>query len=95
MMMVMLLIALVAFYLFMIKPQRKEQSRREAMLSALKKNDRVLTASGIYGVVTNIHREANEVTVKVDETTNAKLRMTLSSIAQVLGDEPAEETKSK
>ena len=58
----------------------------------MKKNDRVLTASGIYGVVTNVHREANEVTVRVDEATNAKLRMTLSSIAEVLGDAPPEET---
>jgi hypothetical protein len=35
------------------------------------------------------------VTVKVDESTNTKLRMTLSSIAQVLGDEPASETVNK
>ena len=61
----------------------------------MKKNDRVLTTGGIYGVVTNVHREANEVTIKVDESTNTKLRMTLGSIAQVLGDEPSEEGASK
>jgi preprotein translocase subunit YajC len=90
-----LIIALLAFYFLMIRPQRKEQARRNALLASLKKNDRVLTAGGVYGVITNVHREANEVTVKVDETTNTKLRMTLSSIVEVLGDAVAEDAKSK
>lgn len=83
------------FYFLLIRPQKHEQSRRLSMLAAVKKNDRVLTSGGIYGVVTNVHREADEVTVKVDETTNTKLRMTLSSIAQILGDETLENTDSK
>ena len=83
------------FYFLLWRPQKTEQKRRESLLTALKKNDRVLTASGIYGVVTNVHREANEVTIKVDEGTNTKLRMTLGSIAQILGDEPPEDSASK
>ena len=81
----------VLFYFLLIRPQRREQARRQEMLSAVKKNDRVVTAGGIYGVVTNVHREADEITVKVDEATNTKLRVTLSSIARVLGDEPSSE----
>ena len=92
---VFLIIAVLFLYFFMIKPQRRDQARREAMMAGLKKNDRVLTAGGVYGVVLNVHREANEVTIRVDEATNAKLRVTLNSITQVLGDEPADETKSK
>ena len=65
------------------------------MLEAVKKNDRVITAGGIYGVVTNVHREADEVTIKVDEATNTKLRLTLSSITRVLGDEPSAESGNK
>jgi len=75
------------FYFLLIRPQRQEQSRRKEMLSAVKKNDRVITAGGIYGVVTNVHAEADEVTIKVDESTNTKLRITLSSVARVFGDE--------
>jgi preprotein translocase subunit YajC len=82
----------VLFYFLMIRPQRREQARRQEMLAAVKKNDRVITAGGIYGVVTNVNYEADEVTVKVDEATNTKLRMTLSSITRVLGDEPSSET---
>ena len=62
------------------------------MLAAVKKNDRVITAGGIYGVVTNVNAEADEVTVKVDETTNTKLRVTLSSVSRVLGDEASSDT---
>ena len=62
---------------------------------AVKKNDRVVTVGGIYGVVTNVHREADEVTLKVDEATNTKLRVTLSSIGRVLGDEPSDEPANK
>jgi preprotein translocase subunit YajC len=85
----------VLFYFLLIRPQRREQARRQEMLSAVKKNDRVITAGGIYGVVTNVHREADEVTIKVDEATNTKLRVTLSSIARIMGDEPSEDSASK
>jgi len=79
------------FYFLLIRPQRREQTRRQAMLAAVKKNDRVITAGGVYGVVTNVHAEADEVTVRVDETNNTKLRVTLSSISRVLGDETSGE----
>jgi preprotein translocase subunit YajC len=85
----------VLFYFLLIRPQRREQARRQEMLAAVKKNDRVITAGGIYGVVTNVHREADEVTIKVDETTNTKLRMTLSSVTRVVGDEPSDDNANK
>jgi preprotein translocase subunit YajC len=88
-------IMILFFYLMVIQPQRKQQKRRLQLLAAVKKNDRVLTASGIYGVVTNVDRAADEVTIKVDEATNTKLRVTLSSIAQVVAGEASEETASK
>jgi preprotein translocase subunit YajC len=87
----MILIALMFWYLF-LRPQRKEQQQRQAMVSNLKKNDRVVTVGGIYGVVTNVHREADEVTIKVDEATNTKLRVTLGAISRVVGDQPSPAT---
>jgi preprotein translocase subunit YajC len=81
----------ILFYLFLIRPQRREQAQRQALLNAIKKNDRVVTIGGIYGIVTNVHREADEVTIKVDETTNTKLRLTLGSIARVMADESSSE----
>lgn len=80
------------FYWLLIRPQQRDRRQRQAMLGAVKKNDRVITAGGIYGVVTNVHREADEVTIKVDEGSNTKLRMTLGSIARVLADESSRDS---
>lgn len=89
-----LLIGLV-FYFLMIRPQKREQQTRLEMLSALKKNDRVVTVGGIYGVVASVQADSDEVTLKIDENTNTKLRVTLSSIARVVGNEPDAEKASK
>lgn len=80
------------FYLLILRPQRKEQQERQSMIEGLKKNDRVLTNAGIYGLVMDIRREMNQVTLKVDESNNTKLKVTLHSIARVLaaGDEAPE-----
>jgi hypothetical protein len=44
----------------------------------------LLTASGIYGTVANVDREGDRVTLKIDDT--ARITVTLSSIARVVGD---------
>jgi len=85
-------IIFILFYFIMLRPQRAEQAKRKAMLANMKKNDRVVTVGGIYGVITNVRPEADEVTVKIDETNNTKLRMTLGSITRVLGDEGSQDT---
>jgi preprotein translocase subunit YajC len=65
---------------------RGEQDARNAMRENLKKNDRIVTTGGIYGVVTNVQLDADEVTIRVDDATGAKLRIVFSSIQRVLGD---------
>ena len=90
-----LFLLIFLFYFVVMRPQRKEQAKRQRMLSNVKKNDRVVTIGGIYGVVMNVHREADEVTIKVDEATNTKLRVTLSSLTRVVSEGPAEESDPK
>ncbi len=80
----------IVFYLLLIRPQRVEQRKRQAMLDAVKKNDRVVTVGGIYGIVANVQRESDEITLRVDENSNARIRVTLGSIARVISDEPDE-----
>jgi preprotein translocase subunit YajC len=79
------------FYFFMIRPQRREQMERQKMLDAIKKNDRVVTIGGIFGIVANVNKDAKEVTIKVDEASNTKLRLTIGSVARVLGEEASKE----
>jgi preprotein translocase subunit YajC len=82
------------FWFLLIRPQRKEQAKRQAMLEALKKNDRVIAAGGIFGVVADVDREANRVTVKVDEASNVRLRVTLSSVIPIPQDQPSDDKAS-
>ena len=79
----MLLIVLVA-WLLLYRPERERQRRQQDLLAALKKNDRVVTASGIYGIVANVDRENDRVTLKVDEAANVKISVTLASVSKVL-----------
>jgi preprotein translocase subunit YajC len=81
----------VLFYLMLIRPQRKEQQQRQSMIEAIKKSDRVVTVGGVYGVVTNVRKELDQVHLNVDEKTGTVIRVTMGSIARVLGDEPAAE----
>ena len=91
-MLVPLVIMFVLFYFILIKPQRKQQKEREKMISALKKNDHVITTGGLCGVVDRI--KDNEVYLRVDERSDVKLRVIRSAIAVVEkvsgADEPPE-----
>lgn len=80
---------IVLYYFLFIRPDRKKQVEQRSQLDSLKKNDRVLTIGGIYGVVMNVQRDADEVTLKIDETNNTKIRVTFGSIARIVGDTPA------
>jgi preprotein translocase subunit YajC len=85
------MIIVVLFYFLMIRPERRKQADHKALLANLKKNDRVVTIGGIYGVVMSVERDADQVTLKIDEATNTKIRITFGSIARVLGEESSGE----
>jgi preprotein translocase subunit YajC len=81
-------------YFVMIRPQSKERKQREQMLSALKKNDRVVTIGGILGTVVSV--KDDEVTLKVDESNNTKIPFLRSAIQRVLKSEsPSEQPPAK
>ncbi|NCY02648.1 MAG: preprotein translocase subunit YajC [Planctomycetia bacterium] len=84
----MALIVLVAWQ-FLYRPERERMRRQQELVAGLKKNDRVLTTSGIYGTVANVDRDADRVSLKIDDAGNVKIAVTVASIAKVLGDGPA------
>ena len=56
--MVLWIVILVGFmYFFMIRPQKKEQQQKTAMLQALEIGDTVLTTSGFYGTVIDMSED--------------------------------------
>ncbi len=61
------------FYMMFLQPQRRKDKRFRDKLAARKKNDRVVTIGGLYGIVANINREADKVTLKVDDQHQTRL----------------------
>jgi preprotein translocase subunit YajC len=76
------------WYFLLIRPQRREQAKRDTLLKALKKNDRVVTIGGIIGSIANVSQDGKEVTLKVDD--NTRIKIIRSSIQSVLKEESAE-----
>ena len=91
--MVVISLIIGAFYVMILLPERKKRRVHDNSLAELKKNDRVVTIGGIYGSVTNVQQGSDEVTIKVDETTGAKLRVRRSAINQIIT--PDNETKKE
>ena len=61
------------FYFMIIRPQRAAREEAQAMIDALKKNDRVLTAAGIYGTVMSIDPEDDKVVLRIDDDRGVKV----------------------
>ncbi len=81
------LIAMIPFwYLLLIRPQQKERAKRQELLKQLKKNDRVVTSSGMIGSVANISQDGKEITLKFGDTT--RIPFLRSAIETVLRDTP-------
>ena len=88
-----LVLIFALFYFLIMRPERRKQADHKSLLESLKKNDRVVTIGGIYGVVANVLRDDDRVTIKVDETNNTKLDVTFNSIARVIVEETEAEAK--
>jgi preprotein translocase subunit YajC len=78
----------LAYFLILRPSARKQEQERLNMLNALKKNDKVITSGGLIGTVAAVKEKEDEVTLKVDESANVRLRVTKSSIVRVI---PAQE----
>jgi preprotein translocase subunit YajC len=71
---------IVIMYYVMIRPQMKRQKEQARLVSTLKTGDRVVTASGIHGLISNV--KDNTVIVKVAD--NVKLEMDKTSVTNVV-----------
>src|SRR5215471_17553901 len=74
-------------YLMVILPQQRQRKKTQAMLSALKTGDKVITGSGIYGTISGIDGEA--VILKISSEPQVKIRIARAAIAQVEAQEDA------
>jgi preprotein translocase subunit YajC len=71
---------IVIFYVILIRPQQKQAKQQKELLKALKKGDKVVTASGIVGIVTNVTDDL--VTIRSADT---KLDLQKNVVTQITG----------
>ncbi len=77
------------FYFVMIRPQRRREKERRALIEAVKTGNRVLLTSGILGEVANVREKT--LIIRIAEKT--KIEVLKTAVAQVLeekGDLPSE-----
>ncbi len=70
----------VIFYFLLIRPQKTKQKEHQNMLQALKKNDEVITAGGIYGTVINV--KDNTVILRIDENVKIEIQKDFISVVR-------------
>ena len=72
-----LLLIIVVFYFFMIRPQMKRQKELKKFRDALKKGDKVITTGGIYGKIAEVREQV--VIIEVED----KMRLKVDKAALV------------
>jgi preprotein translocase subunit YajC len=70
----------VVMYLILFRGPRKKQQQHKQMVQSLAKNDKVRSIGGIIGTVVDI--KGVEVTLKVDESNNTKIKVAASAISR-------------
>lgn len=74
-----IILIFVIMYFLLFRPQMRRQKEQAALVSALKTGDRVVTASGIHGLISNV----KDRTVIVKIADNVKIEMEKSAITSV------------
>ncbi len=80
-----IILIFVIMYFLLFRPQMKRQKAQAKLVSTLKTGDRVVTASGIHGLISNV----KERTVIVKVADNVKIEMDKTAVTNVLTGEPA------
>lgn len=68
-------------YFLMLRPQKKEQKRLQAMLNDMEVGDSIVTTGGFYGVIIDMTEE--DVIVEFGNNKNCRIPMRKQAIAEV------------
>ncbi len=77
-----ILLIVVVFYFFLIRPQSKRAKERKAMIDAVRRGDRIVTHGGLIGTIAKAVPESRELEVDIAE--NVRVKITREGIADVL-----------
>jgi len=76
---ILIVLMVIMFYFILIRPQQQQRKRQDKMLQALKSGDKIVTASGIVGLVITV----KDKTVSI-RSADAKMEVTKSSVTEIL-----------
>ena len=82
---ILLVLMFVVMYFLLFRGPQKKQQQQKKMVQSLKKNDRVRTIGGIIGTIVDI--KGDEITLKVDESSNTKIKVISSAIGRNISEE--------
>ena len=87
-----LILIFAVFYFLIIRPQSKKMKQQRAMIDAIRRGDKVITAGGIIGTVAKV-KEGGEVQIDIAE--NVRITVIQSTIANVRSrTEPADKASN-
>ena len=84
-----MILLVIVFYFILIRPQQQRAKQQTKLLSALKAGDKVVTASGIVGVVLSV----KDKTVSL-RSADAKFEVTKASVTEIIAADAGTTTAS-
>lgn len=88
-----IILIFVVFYFLFFRPQQQKAKQTRAMLSALRRGDRVVTAGGILGTVSRVKEGTDEIEVEIAPT--VKVTVLRDTITNVRNPKPANDAPAK
>ena len=90
---IVIIVGFFLLYWWSSRGRRKQEQKRKDMLANLKKGDKVTSIGGIIGTVIEVRED--EVTVKVDETNNTRMKFARWAIRGVGEDAKTQAPEEK
>ncbi len=76
-----MIIMFAVMYFLIIRPQKQKEKKRKEMISNVRKQDKIVTAGGVHGVVVSV--KENEVIVRVDDAKDVKIKVDKSALTSI------------
>ncbi len=69
-----LALIVVVFYFLLIRPQQKKAKVQRELIASLKKGDKVILTTGIYGTIKNISKDGVDISLEIADKTIVRVR---------------------
>ena len=80
-----LAVLFVALYFMLFRGPRRKQQQQRLMVQSLQKNDKVQTIGGLIGTIIDV--KDDELTLKIDESNNTKIKILPSAVSRKLAED--------